>query len=133
VSTIKDIMQIGFGMPDRETFARFSHDMLGFPTTDSSDGNVTYMRVDRYPHRLAARTAPEPVLNYVGFDVGGRHALDEWKAKLAAQDIDWRAGNKEECLERQVAGFIDFNDPDGHRLALAHGFEIDKEPVRYTR
>ena len=27
MSTIKEIMQIGVGMPDRETFAHFSHDM----------------------------------------------------------------------------------------------------------
>ena len=133
MSTIKEIMQIGVGMPDRETFAGFSHDMLGLPTTHSPDGNVTYMRVDRYRHRLAARTTREPVLNYLGFDVGGAAALDEWKTKLAAQDMDWRPGSKEECLERQVAEFIEFKDPDGHPLALSYGFEIDKEPVRYTR
>ena len=53
MNTIKEIMQIGVGMPDRETFADFSHDMLGLPTTNSPDGTVTYMRVDRYQHRLA--------------------------------------------------------------------------------
>jgi hypothetical protein len=101
MSTIKEIMQIGVGMPDRATFAHFSHDMLGLPTTNSPDGTVTYTRVDRYPHRLAARTAPEPVLNYIAFDVGGPDALSEWKTKLAAKDIDWRAGSREECLERR--------------------------------
>jgi hypothetical protein len=93
MTTIKEIMQIGVGMPDREAFAQFSRDMLGFPTTNSPDGNVTYMRVDRYPHRVAARTAPEPVLNYIGFDVGGPDALAEWKTKLAAQPMDWRPGS----------------------------------------
>ena len=88
MSTIKEIMQIGVGMPDRETFAHFSHDMLGLPTTNSPDGNVTYMRVDSYRHRLAARTNREPVLDYIGFDVGGPAELDEWKAKLAAQHMD---------------------------------------------
>jgi hypothetical protein len=112
MSTIKEIVQIGVGMPDRETFARFSHEILGFPITNSPDGTVTYMRVDRYPHRPAARTAPEPVLNYIAFDVGGPDALAEWKTKLAAKDVDWRAGNREECLERQVADFIELKDPD---------------------
>src|SRR5206468_9091824 len=37
------------------------------------------------------------------------------------------------CLERQVADFIEFKDADGHPLALSYGFEIDKDPVRYTR
>ena len=47
--------------------------------------------------------------------------------------MDWRPGSKEECRERQVAAFIEFKDPDGHPLALSYGFEIDNEPVRYTR
>jgi hypothetical protein len=44
MSTIQEIVRIGVGMPDREKFARFSHDVLGFPTTNSPDGTVTYMR-----------------------------------------------------------------------------------------
>jgi len=35
MGTIKEIMQVGVIMPDREAFARFSRDMLGFPTSDS--------------------------------------------------------------------------------------------------
>lgn len=133
MTTIKEIMQVGVGVPDRYAFARFAHDMLGFPTTNSLDGNVTYTRVDRYSHRLAARSAPAPVLNYIALDVGGADALTEWKTRLAAKSIDWRSGSREECGQRQVADFIEFKDPDGHPLALAHGFETGKDPVRYTR
>src|SRR4029077_3682702 len=133
MTTIQDIMQIGVGMPDREEFANFARDMLGLPATTSLDGKVTYVRPDRYQHRIAARTAPEPVLNYIGLDVGGPNELAEWKTKLGAGDIDWRPGSREECFERHVADFIEFKDPDGHPLALSYGFEIDKEPVRYTR
>jgi len=133
MSTIKEIMQVGVGVPDRKAFADFSHDMLGLPTTNSPDGNATYLRVDRYPHRLAARTAREPVLNYIGFDVGGPDALAEWKNQLRAKDIAWRTGSRDECSERQVADFIEFKDPDAQPLASSHGFEIATESVRYTR
>ena len=133
MTTIKEIMQIGVGMPDRESFANFSHDMLGFPVAASADGRVTYIRPDRFQHRIAVRTAAAPVLNYIGLDVGGSGDLDEWKRKLGTAGIDWRSGSREECQERHVADFIEFKDPDGHPLALSHGFEIDNEPVRYTR
>jgi 2,3-dihydroxy-p-cumate/2,3-dihydroxybenzoate 3,4-dioxygenase len=133
MTKIEEIMQVGIGVPNREAFGRFSRDTLGFPTSDSPDGSVTYIRVDGYSHRLAARSAPEPVLQYVTFDVGGPDALTEWKTKLAAEKIAWRPGRREECLERQMADFIEFNDPDGHCLALAHGFDLGKEPVAYTR
>jgi 2,3-dihydroxybiphenyl 1,2-dioxygenase len=131
--TIQDIMQIGVGTPERERFANFARDILGFPATTTPDGKVTYIRPDRYQHRIAARAAAAPVLNYIGFDVGESQELADWKTKLGAEGIDWHAGGREECLERHVADFIEFKDPDGHPLALSYGFEIDKEPVRYTR
>ena len=133
MTTIHDIMQVGVGMPDRERFENFARDMLGFPAIRSLDGKVTYVRPDQYQHRIAASTAPEPVLRYVGFNVGGAEGLAEWETKLTAEGIDWRRGTREECVERHVADFIEFKDPDGHALALSYGFEIDKEPVRYTR
>ena len=71
MTTIQDIMQVGVGMPDRERFENFARDILGFPASTSPDGRVTYIRPDRYQHRIAARTAAEPILNYIGLDVGG--------------------------------------------------------------
>jgi 2,3-dihydroxybiphenyl 1,2-dioxygenase len=133
MATIHEIMQIGVGMPDRESFANFSRDVLGFPPIASPDGKITYVRTDRFQHRIAARTSSQPVLNYIGLDVGGAGDLAEWTTKLSARGIEWRPGSREECLERHVADFIEFKDPDGHPLALSYGFEIDKEPVRYTR
>jgi 2,3-dihydroxybiphenyl 1,2-dioxygenase len=133
MTTIHDIMQVGVGMPDRETFENFARDMLGFPVSRSPDGQVTYVRPDQYQHRIAARTAPEPVLRYVGFDVGGAGDLAEWETKLTSAGIDWRHGTKEECAERGVTDFIEFTDPDEHHLALSYGCEVAKEPVRYTR
>src|SRR5215470_18174088 len=133
MSTIQEIMQVGVGMPDREAFARFSCDVLGFPTSTSEDGSVTYMRTDRYPHRLVASMAEKPALNYVCFDVGGPDELSEWKKRLTAKDINCQPGNPEECRLRGVADFIEFKDPDGHTLALSHGFQIARDPVHYAR
>jgi 2,3-dihydroxybiphenyl 1,2-dioxygenase len=133
MARILEIMQVGIGVPDRDKFAKFARDMLGLPTTTSPDGKVTYVRSDAYHHRIAARTVAEPVLNYVGFDVGGPDELDEWKTKLGALGIDWRHGGPEECADRHLTDFIELKDPDGHPLALSYGFEIDNQPVRYTR
>jgi 2,3-dihydroxybiphenyl 1,2-dioxygenase len=133
MATIQEIMQVGVGMPNREEFAKFARDMVGLPATASADGNVTYVRSDLYHHRIAARTASEPVLNYVGFDVGGQNGLNEWQVKLRGEGIEWRHGTPDECVERHVTDFIEFKDPDGHALALSYGFETDDEPVRYTR
>jgi 2,3-dihydroxybiphenyl 1,2-dioxygenase len=133
MTTIHDIVQVGVGVPDRERFEAFARDMLGFPVSRSPGGKITYVRPDQYQHRIAVRAATEPVLRYVGFDIGGAEELAEWETKLTAEGIACRRSTREECAERHVIDFIEFQDPDGHRLALSYGFEVDKEPVRYTR
>ena len=126
-------MQVGVGVPDREKFEAFARDMLGFPILRSPDGSISYIRPDQYQHRIAVSTTPQPVLRYVSFDVGGSDQLAAWESKLTAAGIAFRHGTPPEWAERQVSDFIEFKDPDGHGLALAHGFEIDHAPVRYTR
>jgi 2,3-dihydroxybiphenyl 1,2-dioxygenase len=133
MTRIKDIMQVGVGMPDREKFETFARDRLGFPPSRAPDGAVTYVRPDGQHHRIAARTAAQPVLEYINFDVGDAEELDGWKSKLSGHSIDWRTGSPLECGARHVANFIEFGDPDGHKLALSYGFETGSAPLRYTR
>jgi 2,3-dihydroxybiphenyl 1,2-dioxygenase len=132
-SPIREIMQVGVGVPDRERFENFCRDMLGFSASQSPDESVTYVRTDRYQHRIAARSAAKPTLSYISFDVGGPQQLAEWEGKLAAEGIDWRHGTEGECRERHAGDFIEFADPDGHHLSLSYDFEIDQTPVPYTR
>lgn len=133
MTAIQEIMQVGVGMPDREKFESFARDILGFPSTRSPDGKVTYLQTDQHHHRIAARAAPQPVLDYVGFDVGGPEQLTQWQAKLTALGIDWRSSTPEECVARHVTDFIELKDPDGHPIALSSGFDVGQQPVRYTR
>ena len=113
MTTIRDIMQVGVGIPDRERFENFARDMLGFPASRSTDGKVTYVRPDRYRHRIAAYTAPEPVLRYIGFDVGGPQQLAEWEIKLTAQGIHWRHSSPQ----------------DSHITGIAHRFFVDLKAI----
>lgn len=131
--TVREIMQVGVGVPDREKFESFARDMLGFPVLRSPDGRISYVRTDQYQHRIAASTALEPVLRYVSFDIGGSEQLAGWASKLTAAGIGFRYGTPAQCAERRVSEFIEFKDPDGHALALAYGFEIAEPSVRYTR
>jgi 2,3-dihydroxybiphenyl 1,2-dioxygenase len=133
MTTIKEIMQVGVGVPDRENFENFAREMLGVSVSRSPDGKLSYVRPDPYQHRISARTTAEPILFYVGFDVGDAQQLAGWETKLTAAGVDWRRSTRDECIERHVSEFIEFKDPDGHHLALAYGFEVEKEPVRYSR
>jgi extradiol dioxygenase len=133
MATIKDVVQIGVSTPERKKFAEFTGSMLGFPSSASPNGNITYIRSDNYQHRIAARTAPQTAIDYIALDVGGPDELTQWKTKLSAQGIDWRQGGRDEIDERHVADFIQFKDPDGHPLALSYGFGVEKTPVSYTR
>jgi 2,3-dihydroxybiphenyl 1,2-dioxygenase len=133
MARILDIAQVGVGAPDRVGWERYSQDVLGFPTFRSADGGVTYVRWDGYHHRLAIKDAPEARLRYVAFDVGDADALKEWVDVLVSKQIAVRRVEAAECRERRVADAVEFQDPDGHPLALGYGFEVAQEPVRYTR
>jgi hypothetical protein len=80
--TIREIMQVGVGVPDREKFENFARNMLGFAVLRSPDGRISYVRSDQYQHRIAASAAPQPVLRYVSFDAGGRDQLTAWESQL---------------------------------------------------
>jgi 2,3-dihydroxybiphenyl 1,2-dioxygenase len=133
MTTIKDVVQIGVSTPEREKFAEFTRDMLGFRSQPSPDGNISYIKSDSYQHRIAARSAAQPTIEYIALDVGGPEELAQWKTRLSAEGIDWRHGERDERDERHVADFIQFKDPDGHPLALSYGFDVDRSPVNYTR
>jgi catechol 2,3-dioxygenase-like lactoylglutathione lyase family enzyme len=119
---VREIMQVGVGVPDREKFESFARDMLGFPVLRSPDGRISYVRTDQYRHRIAAITALEPVLRYVSFDIGGSEQLAGWASKLNAAGIAFRCGTPVQCVERGVSEFIEFKDPDGHVLVFAVRF-----------
>jgi 2,3-dihydroxybiphenyl 1,2-dioxygenase len=133
MTSIKEIMQVGVGAPDLESFDNFAREALGFAVSKSSEGKISYVRADPYHHRIAASAAPAPILRYIGFDVGGAEQLAGWETKLGSARIEWRRGTRDECIERHVSAFIEFEDPDGHHLALACGFDVADEPVRYSR
>jgi hypothetical protein len=80
--TIREILQVGVGVPDREKFENFARNMLGFAVLRSPDGRISYVRSDQYQHRIAASATPQPVLRYVSFDAGGRDQLTAWESQL---------------------------------------------------
>ena len=85
--TIREIMQVGVGVPDREKFETFARNMLGFAVLRSPDGRISYVRSDQYQHRIAASATPQPVLRYVSFDAGGRDQLTAWESQLTPRHM----------------------------------------------
>ena len=63
MTTIKDVVQIGVSTPEREKFAEFTRDMLGFPSHTSPDGNISYIKSDNYQHRIAGRASGTSAAN----------------------------------------------------------------------
>ncbi|MBI3328468.1 MAG: VOC family protein [Nitrospinae bacterium] len=133
MAQILDIAHVGVGVPDRQRFEQFAAEMLGFPTFRSQDHVVTYVRWDGFHHRLALYDAPGNELRYIAYDVGSQAEMEEWAKLLEGKGLAVRRGSPAECAQRQAAGFIEFQDPDGHPIALGYGFELGKGPVRFTR
>lgn len=133
MAQILDIAQVGVRVPDRRRWEQYADEVLGFPTFRSSEGAVTYVRWDAFHHRLALSEGTEPELRYLVFDVGSAEALEEWAAVLTSKRVAVSRVDAAQCRERRLAGAIDFQDLDGHPVALGYGFQVAQEAVRYTR
>ncbi|MDX2167172.1 MAG: VOC family protein [Deltaproteobacteria bacterium] len=132
MASIVDIAQIGVTVADRAAWERFAADVLGFPTWRSDDGALTYCRIDGYHHRLALRDGAAG-LAYVTYDVGDAAGLQAWREALSRKQVAWQPLAPAEAARRRVSAAIELCDPDGHRIALGHGFDVAPEPCRYTR
>lgn len=130
---IVDIADIGVGVADRRRFESFAEDILGFVPFRSLDDAQTYFRWDDRHHRLSVADAPANELRYVAFDVGGADDLKDWTDALAEKGIAVRPGSAKACGERRVSAFAEFDDPDGHRIVLGHGFAPAETPARFNR
>ena len=133
MTQILDIAQVGVTVADRIRWEEFARDVLGFPTFRSTDGAVTYCRIDGYHHRLALADGAQPALQYVAFDVGSAAALAEWRERLASYGVGIIQVDAAQCARRRLVEAIELRDLDGHCVVLGYGFEIAQEPARYTR
>jgi len=129
--TIRDILHVGLYEEDPAVLAKYSEEVLGFPT--ANEGPVWYLRTDAYHHRIAIHRGATRGTAYTGWEVAGERELEAAAAQLESRGLSLTWGEPQDARVRRVARFFEVTDPSGFRVELACGPQRLDAPVAFTR
>ena len=133
--TSREIAQLGYigiSVSDVDKWSSFGADVLGMQVASKSDSALK-LRMDEYAYRINVVQGADDDLLYAGWQVAGRHELDDVKRRVSEQGIEVKDGSAAELVDRGVQSMAWFRDPDGLRTEIAFGMTRASDPVIYGR
>mgnify|MGYP000909905104 FL=1 len=127
---VRSLAYLRLGSPDVDAWRVFAGDFLGLMPVDGGNSDAAYFRMDDFPARLVVEPSAEAAATAIGFEVMDRRELAALAEAVSAHGIEVVAGTPEECVERQVTGFVRFADPGGNPIELAYGPILQHDPVQ---
>ncbi len=124
-SLITQLGYVGIGVADIAAWEDFGTNVLGMQLYQKLDNGTLYLRMDEYSHRFVIEPTGEDDIKYAGWMAPTVNALKEVQARVTAAGVKVEEGSPEECLYRKVNRFITFQDPDGLRLEVFVGLDVD--------
>jgi 2,3-dihydroxybiphenyl 1,2-dioxygenase len=111
---------IGVNSSRLEDWSSYATTLLGMQQVDAA-GGVRAFRMDDRRQRLVVTDTGDEGLAFLGWEVADAAALDRLAARLEANGIAVRHGERRLADERHVTGLITFADPQGNRLEAFYG------------
>ena len=102
---------------------------LGLQRVDKSRSSVAF-RMDDRSQRIVVNEANDDGVDFLGWEVADKRALDALGARLEQGKIRVTRGSRALADERKVADLVTFQDPSGNRLEAFHNAEISGEAFR---
>ncbi len=113
---IVDIRYVRLGTGDLAGAVRFATETVGLELGEHDD-NRAYLRGDHRDHNICYFRG-DPNDHVLGFELAGRRELEAAAEELQANGVAVHHGTDDECADRRVMGFINFEDPTGNRFDL---------------
>jgi 2,3-dihydroxybiphenyl 1,2-dioxygenase len=125
---------IGLKVKDIDAWHNLAGPILGMEVRERERKNQPlYLRLDEHHHRFALTRAADDEVDYIGWEVAGGQALDEFGRRLAARGVETRRGTPKEVERRKVIAFIAFRDPEGFPVEVFHGPLMDGTALKPGR
>ena len=118
---VTELGYMGFGVKDLEEWKMFAHNILGMEVVAEGHGNLCYLRMDYWHHRIVLNTDPSDDLMYLGFRVAGGEEFRAMQNQLREAGIKFTVGSEQEASERHVLELLKTEDPGGNPIELFHG------------
>jgi extradiol dioxygenase len=122
---ISQLGYLGVGVKDIKAWEEFGTNAMGLQLKERLEDGTLFLRQDEYHHRFIMEPTGEDDVKYVGWMVPTMDAYHEVAAQLQAVGVSVEDGSPEECAYRRVDRFFTFNDPDGLRVEIFYGLEVD--------
>lgn len=113
---LHDIRYVRVGASNLDVSVRFAQEIIGLELV-GRDGRMAWLRGDDRDHNLCF-TAGDPREFSVGFELYTAAALEAAAGELRQRGVEVHRGTEQECVERRVGAFINFNDPSGNSIDL---------------
>lgn len=120
MSEIKALGYLGFSVSDTDKWRDYAENVLGVAVQEVDNGDLV-LRIDSYAWRIKLAKADHDQLDYVGWEVCDKQALEQLKQRLNDAGIAWEDGGKALADGRMVRELIIFSDPDGTRCEAFYG------------
>ncbi len=122
---IQNLAYIGIETKDLKAWRTFGTKVLGLMLSDSDEDNLLKFRMDDRPFRIAAHKGNKEGLQYVGYELHDKEALEEAKNELKKRKIKFTLGKNKQAKLREVEEFIVLQDPIGTQIELFYGRSLD--------
>ena len=113
---IVDIRYVRLGTADLAGAVRFATETVGLELGEHDD-NHAYLRGDQRDHNIYYFRG-DPNDHVLGFELAGRRELEAAAEELQANGVAVHHGTDDECADRRVMSFVNFEDPTGNRFDL---------------
>jgi biphenyl-2,3-diol 1,2-dioxygenase/3,4-dihydroxy-9,10-secoandrosta-1,3,5(10)-triene-9,17-dione 4,5-dioxygenase len=120
MSEIKALGYLGFSVSDTEKWREYAQNVLGVNLIENECGDLL-LRIDSYAWRIKLTKSGHDQLDFIGWEVSDKYALEQLKLRLTHENITYTEGSDELAKSRQVKELVVFNDPDGTRCEAFYG------------
>lgn len=122
MSKVTELGYIGFGVSHLAKWKEYATEVIGAQWEE--EGDIAYLRLDLWHHRIALHPDPSDDLLYIGWRVSDAEALQAMADKLKSEGIEFTRGSTAEAAARRVLGLIKLVSPGGIPTEIFFGPEI---------
>ncbi|HZP26756.1 MAG TPA: VOC family protein [Dehalococcoidia bacterium] len=133
MQSVSELGYMGIGISDVDAWRDTATGLMGFEFFQGDDKNTYYMRWDQFHHRIKATVNGSDDLEYLGWEVPDRKALEAIAQQLEDGGVKVTWGTKDEADDRRVFELIKFTDPSGIPEEVFFGRPINQQAFYPSR
>ncbi len=133
MASVRELGYLGIGVSDAGSWHDLATSIYGMQVVPGDAGSTSYLRLDKFHHRLELRAGGGDDLEFAGWEVADAAALDAIAAQLEQGGVSVKAGTRDEADQRRVVGLIKCVDPSGIATEVFYGRPVNPAPYQPTR